>query len=517
MVSLMRMKMIRNMTRPVPFVLLVLVISFAYRIAIPCFYPSALRADEIFQTLEPAHRLVTGHGVTTWEWQAGIRNWAFPDLIAGVWRVTDALGLGHSPLWIQGILCVLSLGLVAAFIGLGWIAAGRTGLVACGLVGALWPDLVLGASRTATEVLGGNLLALGTIMAMTARLLQGKQPAVPPGRAVGYDTCLYVSAAFFIGCGAGLRFQLMPAALLALAWMAWWCRRQPFRVMLMAVGAALPVLAYGLVDLRTYGTLFGSVFRNVHANIGQDIAASYGTAPFYFYGVDLLGRWQVGFVIIAVFFVYGFRQSAMPAMVAAAIVLSHSLIGHKEPSFIYGAVPLLLAVATVAFSQWVDHDPLPWPGRRVMLGLAMLPVLGFVQEQSLIHIRNSNALIRLQQIAARQPDICGLAFPIRGEWPHTGGYSYFSRHDVPLYFADDAASLSQLSGRYNYVITYGKAWSAPPEDTDVACRRDFCLFRVAPACTAPPDYEQFGREAGRYEARTHAPHDQGQPVRAGAQ
>ena len=505
MVNPMRMKMIINGMRPVPFMMCMLVIAFVYRFAIACFYPAAVRADEIFQTLEPAHRLLTGHGVTTWEWHAGIRNWAFPDLIARIWRVTDALGLGHSPLWIQGILCVLSLGLVVAFMGLGWIAAGRTGLVTCGLMGALWPDLALGASRTATEILGGNLLALGTIMAMGARLLHNSRPVAVPSRVAGYGVpCLYAAAAFFIGCGAGLRFQLMPAGFVSLAWMAWWCRRQPLQILLVTVAFALPVLVYGLADLQAYGTLFGSVFRNVQANIGENIAASYGTAPFYFYIVDLMGRWQVGAVIIAVFFAYGFRQFAMAATVAAVVVLSHSLIGHKEPSFIYAALPLVLVVATAAFSQWVNHDPLPRLGRRAMLGLAMLPLLGFVQEQSLIHIHNSNALIHLQQGAARQPDICGLAFPIRGEWSHTGGYSYFSRRDVPLYFAYDASSLAQLSGRYNYAITYGNVWSAPAADTAVACRRDFCLFRVAPTCTASPDYEQFGQLVGQYEARTHA-------------
>ncbi|NVN36399.1 mannosyltransferase [Komagataeibacter swingsii] len=502
------MKMMKTLTRPLFFVPGVLVIAFLYRLAIPYFYPAALRADEIFQALEPAHRLLTGHGVTTWEWQAGIRNWAFPDLIAGIWHVTDVLGLGHSPLWIQGLICALSLGIVVAFMGLGRIVAGRCGLVVCALTGALWPDLVLGASRTTTEVLGGNLLALGTIMAMIAQLLSQDGHIMPPGRATdGKVSCLYTGGAFFIGCGAGLRFQLMPAALLALAWMAWWCRRTPGRVMFMALGFALPVLGYGLVDLGTTGMVFGSVLRNVHANIGQNIAATYGTAPFYFYIVDLLLRWQVGFLVVAAFFAYGCRQFPMPSMVAVTVILSHSLIGHKEPSFIYGAIPLVLVVATVTFSNWVNQDPIPWPGRRIMLGAVMIPLLGFVQVQSLTHMRTSNALIRLQQIAAAQADICGLALPIRGEWSHTGGYSYFSRHDVPLYFADDVASLTALDGRYNYLVTYGKTWSAPPEDTAIACRREFCLFRIRPQCSMPPDYAQFAQAVNRYEARTHAVHD----------
>lgn len=486
----------------VSFIIFIFVISFLYRFSIPYFYPAALRADEIFQTLEPAHRLLTGHGVTTWEWQAGIRNWLFPDMIAGVWRVTDALGLGHSPLWIQGILCVLSLGLVAVFMALGAIVAGRTGLVACGLVGALWPDLVLGASRTTTEVLGGNLLALGTLLGVVAHALPSAGAFTVSWRR-SYDVALYGAAAFFVGCGAGLRFQLMPAGLLALAWMAWWLRRRPAVVALMAAASALPVAGYGLVDLHTSGTFFGSVFRNVHANIGQNIAATYGTAPFYFYIVDLLGRWQVGFAIVAFFFLRGCRQFPMPSAVAGIIILSHSVIGHKEPSFIYGAIPLLLAVAAMRFGEWMDHVPVLRPGHWAMMGLAIVSLSGFVQQNYLARIRNSNALIHLQQVAARQKDLCGLAFPVRGEWAHTGGYSYFSRRDVPIYFADDGPSLAALSGGYNYIITYGRAWSSPPEDSAIACRREFCLFRVAPACTAPPDYDQFSQGMTIYESRIH--------------
>jgi phosphatidylinositol glycan class B len=45
--------------------------------------PSAVWPDEIFQTSEPAHRLVFGSGLVAWEFQLGERSWLLPGIIAG--------------------------------------------------------------------------------------------------------------------------------------------------------------------------------------------------------------------------------------------------------------------------------------------------------------------------------------------------------------------------------------------------------------------------------------------------
>ena len=38
--------------------------------------------DEVFQSLEPAHRLVFGYGMRAWEFIEGARNWALPGVVA---------------------------------------------------------------------------------------------------------------------------------------------------------------------------------------------------------------------------------------------------------------------------------------------------------------------------------------------------------------------------------------------------------------------------------------------------
>src|SRR5262249_15181191 len=49
--------------------------------------------DEIFQSLEPAHRLVFGYGIVAWEVQLGARGWAFPGLIACLLKLATLVGL----------------------------------------------------------------------------------------------------------------------------------------------------------------------------------------------------------------------------------------------------------------------------------------------------------------------------------------------------------------------------------------------------------------------------------------
>src|SRR5438445_9338091 len=48
--------------------------------------------DEIYQSLEPAHRLVFGYGIVPWEFIDGARNWAFPAFVAGLFQVGRLFG-----------------------------------------------------------------------------------------------------------------------------------------------------------------------------------------------------------------------------------------------------------------------------------------------------------------------------------------------------------------------------------------------------------------------------------------
>src|ERR1051325_4135581 len=64
--------------------------------------PSLNWGDEIFQTLEPAHRLVYGYGLVTWEVQLGMRSWLLPGFAAGIIGAARGLTAGGGG-WLCGV------------------------------------------------------------------------------------------------------------------------------------------------------------------------------------------------------------------------------------------------------------------------------------------------------------------------------------------------------------------------------------------------------------------------------
>lgn len=61
-------------------------IGFSLRVRETLSISHLLHPDEVFQTLEPAHRLAFGVGVISWEWRDGIRSWVFPACLAVVMK-----------------------------------------------------------------------------------------------------------------------------------------------------------------------------------------------------------------------------------------------------------------------------------------------------------------------------------------------------------------------------------------------------------------------------------------------
>src|SRR5687768_7630097 len=69
--------------------------------------------DEIYQSIEPAHRLAFRYGLVAWEFAEGARSWAFPGMLAGVLWLTAALGGGSPEVYltvVRILFVALSLG-----------------------------------------------------------------------------------------------------------------------------------------------------------------------------------------------------------------------------------------------------------------------------------------------------------------------------------------------------------------------------------------------------------------------
>src|SRR5437867_11717627 len=72
----------------------VFALGLAVRLLPVFVFPGINHQDEIFQTVEQAHRLVFGSGIVPWEFVYGTRSWVLPGALAGLMVVASVFGDG---------------------------------------------------------------------------------------------------------------------------------------------------------------------------------------------------------------------------------------------------------------------------------------------------------------------------------------------------------------------------------------------------------------------------------------
>src|SRR6266702_381411 len=96
---------------------LVMVLLLAAAIRVPlAFWPNVIQADEIFQYLDPAGRVLGHDGIVSWEWRYGIRSWFLPSLMAGPVGLGDWIAPGGTGAFVAARLAaaLASLSIVAS-------------------------------------------------------------------------------------------------------------------------------------------------------------------------------------------------------------------------------------------------------------------------------------------------------------------------------------------------------------------------------------------------------------------
>ncbi len=417
--------------RPYKFLLPVLVLAFAVRAAIALCGDFVLHPDEVMQYLEPAHRLIFGHGVTYWEFFYGARAWLVPGMVAGMLKVFDVVLLGE-PFWYVGgvklMFCAVSLLIPVGMYFFARRHFGEPSARVALLAGAFWYELVGFAHKPMTEFVATALLMVLLVLCVRSSVDR-----------VGMVWLMALIAVI----AAAVRLQYAPIALLLLG--VFFLRTEK-RVHL-AVAAGVFLLAVGLFDAMTWdGGLFHSYIANIRFNLIVDQGRAGESPGYQFLWWFLLASVGLGALCVVVALRDVRRYGFLLAMVAL-VLLVHSVQAHKEYRFVFAVVPLWLVIGADVVARFVARgNKRVWGVVGVLFAAVSIGgVLNALPSQDQVYrafsketgkvgfIRGQDPIFAAYRYLARAPGVLGV-WQVDRPYFNLPGYYYLHR-EIPFYDA----------------------------------------------------------------------------------
>jgi phosphatidylinositol glycan class B len=474
-------------TPPVWAVAAVFLAAWLARTAVVVLVPNIHHPDEIFQSLEQAHRVVFGYGFVPWEFEHAVRSWILPGFIAGLMRASRVLGEGPQ-VYLPVVGSVLG-AIGAAAVTCVFLWAHRLfGLwlgLAAAAVPAFAPELIHFGGKALTEVVGGHLLIIALYLAFPGREVQNR------GR--------LALAGALAALAVAIRLQIAPAvALIGLVALIRWPWQ---RTAWPALGAALVVAFAGALDWATWGTPFLSYWHNFTYNVTYEVSSHFGVHPWFDYFAQLLVVWGGALVAILAFAAIGARFLPLAACVALVVLATHLPIAHKELRFLYPSmfiVQVLAGLGIAASAQWLVRSGMlaslpgrlrrqPWQaaagtGLLVLLVIGRLP--GFMMTPAAgsawIEKRDDVAVSRA---VSRLGSVCGMGgYGVR--WAQTGGYSLMHQ-PAPFFEASGPDDFAAKLPAFNTVI-FDRALLHHVGLPGARCFGSRCVAQRAGTCEARP-------------------------------
>ena len=465
--------------RPLPLTgVLVLVVAAIPRVWAAWFDHGVFWPDEIFQSVEQAHRLVFGYGITPWEFREGARSWVFPGMVAAVLKLGSLLGLETGQglmLLVKTSMALLSVVTMFMTMRLAQNNAGPRAAVFAGLFAAFFPVSLLLAARSLSEVATAPVL-LGSYMLSRKT---GREKQIASGVLAGLAICMrYQSGLIALGILAVLVSE-----------------RRIKDALWFAAGASVLGLLGGMLDWLTWGKPFYAFKKYLYFNIKKS-GAKFGRYPFTYYAKVSWSAIGPALLVLVGAFVGGLRFAPRLALLVLGYVLVHSLVPHKEYRFLMPVVPFALAIAGCGVVALENQLRTPrWLASVVGVACAAAMAynatqltwakLGFPSDRgNRSPWHSGEGINRLLWDAGTRDDVCGLI--VTGEsFGWVGGYSYFHR-DVDLF--PDSEPTTRLAA--NYLIA---PVSVTPPAGYVEVRRALgsaLLHRAGGCDSAPHGYKR---------------------------
>lgn len=440
--------------------------------------PHSYFSDEIFQYLEPTHRLVFGPGVVTWEHRYGVRSGLLALLLAGpMWLGGTIWPSGSLYLLLPKLmLLALSLTLLWAAYELGRKLSALHAFMAM-LVAATWYEFVYFATQALTESLAAIAILAGTALLVERRHL--------------------AACGALLALGVVLRFQYGPAVVALLAVGLWnELRRLEWRPLArVAFGGGVVLLLSAIVDLTTGHLPFGWLVENFYQNITVGRSLYWTSGPF-FYLKAIATIWGPWLLILVPLVAVGARH--YPALLVCAVtnIAVHSAIAHKEYRYILLSTMIFAVLAAIGTADAIYR--LSRRERADPRRLTLIAIAGWIVASISIatgaEARNwwteGRPVLDAFLSIKKQTAICGVA--LDGiHWSRTGGYTYLHR-PIPLLAYSSAQKRQLWSDAPNFnAIVAPENTSVPSEYIRDQCfitrtgQPSICIFRHPGPCATP--------------------------------
>ncbi|MHB8873371.1 MAG: glycosyltransferase family protein [Myxococcaceae bacterium] len=436
--------------------------------------------DEVYQSLEPAHRMAFGYGLVAWEFVAGARSLALPGLIAAALAAGSWLGLDTPARYVPFIRCAFALASAVTALGVYRLAracgARRPAATGGAASFALMGLAIYFAPRAMSEVAAALPVTFG--LALSLRPDPKRWKLLLGASLLGAAVLLRLHAAVFC---VGLIGVLL-------------ARKQPRRAAQAGAVLAVWALVYGLVDLAGWGHLYHSAGVYLRFNLVENRAALWGTAPPAYYTRYLLASLGGLWVSLGLLTLLALRRAPALVLVAGLFLGLHMLSPHKELRFLVPLLPLLCAAAALGIEEVWSWRPFAGAAALGMLlawsaySFATFRRLTFRQVgreefHQVSAFDHGGPESRLLIAAGVRPDLCGLTV-LSTDRGNIGAYFYLHR-DVPLYHRGPPLP---ARGHYNYAIAM--AGEVPGEV--VAEDSGRVLVRLSlEGCTPDPGFNCF--------------------------
>jgi GPI mannosyltransferase 3 len=452
--------------------------------------------DEIYQSFEPAHALVFGHGLIPWEFIEGARNWALPGLIAFVMKVCAMIGADQPTEYIpavKGLFVVMSVGTTWGTYRLAKsVGAAEFPAAASAAIFSLAGPVLYFAPRAMSE----NATALPLIWGLSCVLDRAQvDEAFGPSPSVRARRLLWFGSSLL---GLAVLFRLQSAVVCVGVGGVLVARRQWKALRDVGVVLALWALLFGALDALTWsdapgakwGGWFHSAIVYLRFNLIEGKAAGWGVAPWYFFAHRLWTSMPFITVLLVGGLVLSLRRA--PALIALVLLffVLHSASPHKEYRFILPMLPMLVALVAVGVT-WLSIERHRKVAALVVVvasvhSAATHESLTFGQLGQYPGRENESAwddngpINRLMLIASAQADLCGLFTPVHPAW--MGGSTYLHRK-APLFSPGWPYDCVE-AGTCNYaILAKGSPLRAVAED------KMFALVKIHDRpCRPDPNY-----------------------------